>query len=96
MKIIMLLFIVVMSMACAKTEEPVIEAVQQQHEAVSKPAVANPYSGTYFFDVQKYRNVQMSQKASLFKDMKPEDVEKMMSLVPKKIEELDKKLKANL
>ena len=82
-----ILFVVLLCMACSKTAEPVIETLQHNVEAVSKPAVTNIYSGTYLFDVQKYRDVQMNQQDSLFKDMKPEDIEKMMRIFkPFKIE----------
>lgn len=45
------------------------------------------YNGTYLFDAEKYKNEQLKHADSIFKKMKPKDLERMMQVFrPFKIE----------
>lgn len=47
---------------------------------VTKPKVVSQYDGTYRFDAKTYKDAQLKNKDSLFKKMKPEDVDRMMRI----------------
>ncbi|MFH1355962.1 MAG: hypothetical protein ABII18_02415 [bacterium] len=76
--LIMLLFV-----GCAQTQTETVN----NNPIPTTEVPANDYEGTYSFDTQKYKQVQLLYKDSLFQKMSPEDVDRMMKIFqPFKIE----------
>ena len=60
---------------------------QAQEQTAQKASAQLPFNGTYFFDTEKYKTEQLKHDGSVFKKMKPRDLERMMSVFrPFKIE----------
>ncbi|MBF0103838.1 MAG: hypothetical protein HQM16_00800 [Deltaproteobacteria bacterium] len=61
---------------------------QKGHNASVATATSDsPYNGTYLFDTETYKSEQLKHEDSIFKKLKPEDLERMMQVFkPFKIE----------
>lgn len=79
-KIFASIFAITFLMACSQTQD-VQETPQvlKKDEAPKVQKVTSTHDGTYIFDTEKYKQVQL-EKNKLFKKMKPKDQELMMKI----------------
>jgi len=85
MKKLTMILSLVLLMGCSGAQEqnkvvsekgdPVQKQVEQELEKKT-----SPFDGTYVFDMEKYKTEQLKQEDSMFKKMKPIDVDRMMRI----------------
>lgn len=84
MKYILTFLCVLIFMSCQAAEDKhaasSVTDEQNQTTAISVKPSTSPHNGTYIFDALRYKTEQLKYTDSLFKDMKPEDIDKMMHI----------------
>jgi len=72
--------LLVLGVACEKTETKVEKQAEEQKEDVVVVKAPTPYDGTYYFDIETYKSEQLKHNKSAYKNMKPDDLDKMMKI----------------
>lgn len=66
---------------CQDPEETTTQAPEPLPQLTQQPVKkVSELDGTYFFDTEKYRNEQLKQANSPFKEMKSEDIDKVIQV----------------
>lgn len=90
MKRFFLPLLMMIALGCSQTSAPSKDNDQKSTsttEITKSTTPASAHDGTYVFDMETYRQVQLANADSVFKNMKPEDIDRLMQVFkPFKIE----------